>query len=133
MDKETKKEFGKVSTEFVKVRAEFGKVNAEFGKVYTEFDKVYAEFDKVYARLDKLLDNVVTRVEFDMFKEDLFERMATRQQMDDHMTLMDWAVREAKKARDEQDIFSYRFVGLDDKVEIHERRITKLEKANVSG
>lgn len=98
----------------------------EFGKVRTEMS---AEFDKLNVRLDKLLDNVVTRVEFDLFKEDIFERMATKQQLDEHMVLMDWAVREAKKARDEQDLFSYRFVGLDDQVQIHERRIKKLEKA----
>lgn len=109
MDRETKNEFGKVRSE----------MSAEFAKLHTRLDQMVAKFANTF----------VTTVEFDMFKEDLFARMCTKKQFDDHMVLMDWATRKLASALDKQDIFQEQFCELDDKVDVHEKRLRALENS----
>lgn len=89
----------------------------------------FATKDDLSKLADSFVATFVTKVEFDIFREDIFERMATKQDFADQMVVMDKAMREIWRVSDNQEILFGRYPDTDDEVKDHEKRIKRLEKA----
>lgn len=131
-DKELKNEFKKIGGEFKRInkRLDNTLTRDDAKNFATKYDlKNLATKDdlKKYLTRDDAKNLLVTRLDFEEFKEYVEENMFTRKEWLEYIHTFNDALQEIRDTRTNRLIFEKQFVELDDTVAGHGKRITKIE------